>query len=1623
MAESRSAAVADLLAHVDQQISAARGSEWSCAARYLHDVPPEDVLARRADDLTGVIMSHLDLAATRPDGSFLLQVFTPTVAEHGWATGHTVIQVVIEDMPFLVDSVMAALTGAGHVVHEVLHPVLEVRRDVTGVLLEVLPNEPARHSMLGDDHHRESWIHVEIARETDLADVAELDVTLRRVLREVSDAVEDYPRMRQRALEAADAILRQQLPVDDQQVIDAEELLRWLADDHFTFLGYREYRLDVVDGEDVLRPVTGSGLGILRGDHAMSRGFATLPPASRAKAREKTLLVLTKANSRSTVHRAAHMDYVGVKVFDDTGEVVGERRFLGLLASSAYYESVLRIPLLREKVRRVMQAAGYAPGSHNAKDLLHVMESYPRDELFQTPVDFLVDVARAVVGTQDRKKLRLFVRPDDYGRFLSCLVYLPREAYNTDVRLTVQDALMRATGGQTSDYTVQVGESLLARLHVVIRMPTGTSLPALDLPRLQAEIAAAIRDWTEDFDAALVDAVGEEEAARLSHRYRGAFSDGYREDFSPRVAVTDVLKLETLDVDGPGLVVNLYHPPALPPGQRRFKIYRTGSPLMLTEVLPILTALGVDVDDEWPYDIERAGLPTAYFYDFGLRAGDAVVLDPPDAKERFEEAFLAVWTGQAENDAFNALVLSAGLTYRQCAVLRGYAKYLRQIGSAFSQSYVEQTLQAYPAIAALLVETFETRFGPDVVDRDAALAAVHTRLNEALDGVSGLDQDRILRSLLELITATLRTNHFQVGADGRPPPHLAVKIDSASAPGLPAPRPYAEIWVCSPLVEGIHLRFGRVARGGLRWSDRREDFRTEVLGLVKAQAVKNSVIVPVGAKGGFVLKRAPDPLLGRAGWLQAGTDAYVEFIHGLLDVTDNRVESPQGPTVVPPPRVVRWDGDDPYLVVAADKGTATFSDIANGVSAEYGFWLGDAFASGGSAGYDHKAMGITARGAWESVRRHFRALGRDSQSVGADGGLTVVGIGDMSGDVFGNGMLLSDALLLVAAFDHRHVFLDPDPDPSASFAERKRLFDLPRSSWADYDHELISAGGGVWERSAKSVPVSPQVRARLGLADDVQALTPPELIRAILTAPVDLLFNGGIGTYVKASTQSHADAGDKANDGVRVDASQLRCTVVGEGGNLGLTQQARVEFARRGGRINTDAIDNSAGVDTSDREVNIKILLDAVVASGDLTRKQRDELLASMTDEVAALVLADNYRQNVALDMALVQAPSLLHVHAAYMDALETRGVLDRAVEDLPDEKGLRERRAAGEGLASPELAVLLAYTKNLLADDLVEGSLPDDPAMSRVLHAYFPVPLAEAYADRIPGHPLRREIIANRVANQVVDDAGVTFLHRLGLETAASHEQLARAHLVAAAVYDLAATTAAIDELDLRVPARVQVSMRLDARTVVERAARWFVLSRPVPLDVTRQLAYFTEPVQRVVDALPDLLTGRSLADAQRRRDDLMAEGVPEPLARHVAVLPASFAALSVVDIANRTGADLLGVMRVHLAAGELFDLGRLQQRVLALPRDDRWQTMARAALRDDLYSAHAGITEAIVSTTTDDGAPDRVAEWSARDPDTVSRARRLLSDVLDEESGDLSRLSVGLRAVRTLLSERDPT
>lgn len=1082
-------------------------------------------------------------------------------------------------------------------------------------------------------------------------------------------------------------------------------------------------------------------------------------------------------------------------------------------------------------------------------------------------------------------------------------------------------------------------------------------------------------------------------------------------------------RLEELP-DDDGLGMNLYQPVGGLATERRFKIYRTGTPISLTQVLPIMSRMGVEVVDERPYEIVRRGgdgESSAWIYDFGLRYQGLRAADADRLKLLFQEAFQAVWRGDAESDGFNALVPQAGLSWRQASILRAYAKYLRQAGSTFSQNYLEEALSGHVEVARMLVELFEVRFDPDryAADddgraaRQAAVEQVTERVEEALDQVASLDQDRILRSFLRLVNATLRTSYYRPSVGG-PQTVTSFKLDSRSLPDLPEPRPKYEIWVYSPRVEGVHLRFGDVARGGLRWSDRREDFRTEILGLVKAQAVKNSVIVPVGAKGGFVGKRLPDPGVNREAWLAEGVECYKTFIRAMLDITDNRAADR---SIVPPPQVVRHDGDDPYLVVAADKGTASFSDIANDVSREYGFWLGDAFASGGSAGYDHKAMGITARGAWESVKRHFRQLGRDIQSED----FTVVGVGDMSGDVFGNGMLLSEHIRLVAAFDHRHIFLDPDPDAATSYAERRRLFEVPRSSWSDYKTELISPGGGVFPRTAKTIELSPEVKRALGIDEQVAAMTPQELMHAILTAPVDLLWNGGIGTYVKASTETHGDVGDKANDAIRADAAELRCKVVGEGGNLGFTQRGRIEFALRspeGGRVNTDAIDNSAGVDTSDHEVNIKILLDSVARAGDLTDKQRNQLLAQMTDEIADLVLANNYGQNVALAEELAQAANLAHVHRSYLSKLEGKGLLDRALEALPTDRQMAERVTSGKGLTSPELSVVLAYTKNLMYEDLLASDMPDDPYLGAALHAYFPTALREQYPGPIDEHPLRREIITNVVVNELVNTAGTTFAYRLGMETGGTADDLARAHTVAGVVFRIPELMAAVQELDNAVADDVQIRMRLEGRTIAERATRWLTVNRRPPIDIAWQIGFFEEPIARLLVALPEVLVGRELDLFQERQASLREAGVPAPLATRVAVLPPAYSGLGMVENSLATGTDLLEVARVHFTLGAFLELGRLLERIISLPRHDRWHTMARAALRDELHALQASLTAQVIQHTDEDAEPQaRVETWAGQDEVVVARTQEILREIVDSDSFDLARLSVGLRAVRGLL------
>jgi glutamate dehydrogenase len=1579
---------------------------------YYRHVAPEDVCDRSEVDLYGAIASHYKLAGSRPQGTARVRVFTPTVQDHGWsAHGHSVVEVVTDDMPFLVDSITMELANQQRNLHVVIHPQLEVERDITGELVEVRPvDERAAHK--STSAIRESWMHIEVDRVADSENPHEIEAALQRVLRDVREAVEDWERMHAQVLQVIDDLEKNPPPLPAEEIEQGKALLQWLADDHFTFLGYREYRLENQAGDDVLRAIPGTGFGILRADQDMSHSFGKLPAPVKEKAREKVLLVLAKANSRATVHRPAYLDYVGIKAYDESGEVVGERRFLGLYSSAAYTESLTRIPVLAEKAAEVLRRVGFDKHSHAGKALMDTLENYPRDELFQTPVDELAKIAEAVMYTRERRQLRLFVRRDTYGRYVSCLVYLPRDRYSTTVRERFAAILKQRLGGEHVEFSAKVGEATMAQVHFVVHPPKGEKIDDINVVELERRLVDAARSWHDDFVTAVIAEYGEQAGSRLSRTYADSFPEGYKEDFPARTASADLGRLEAIEGDE-GIDLSIYEPMDAGRGEARLKVYRIGPPLSLSAVLPMLSSMGVEVVDERPYELESLAR-RSHIYEFGLRYGQSL---PEEARVLFQEALKAIWERNNEIDGFNALVLGAGLTWRQATVLRAYAKYMRQGGTPFAQDYIEEALRNNVDITRLLVQLFEARFAPgrdflpaDAEARVAKVTDIEDRIGRALDDVASLDHDRILRSYLTNVSATLRTNYFQTDAEDHSKPYISFKLEPSAIPELPEPRPKYEIFVYSPRVEGVHLRFGAVARGGLRWSDRRDDFRTEVLGLVKAQMVKNTVIVPVGAKGGFFCKQLPDPG-ERDAWLAEGIACYKTFISGLLDITDNLV----GGETVPPRDVVRHDSDDSYLVVAADKGTATFSDIANEVAMDYGFWLGDAFASGGSVGYDHKAMGITARGAWVSVQRHFREMGVDCQNED----FTAIGIGDMSGDVFGNGLLCSEHTKLVAAFDHRDIFLDPTPDPAISFAERKRLYELPRSSWQDYDKDLISEGGGVYSRSLKKIPLTPQVCEVLDINAGIQSMTPAALMKAILQAPVDLLWNGGIGTYVKSSSETNADAGDKANDAIRVNGADLRVKCVGEGGNLGLTQRGRIEYAAAGGRINTDFIDNSAGVDTSDHEVNIKILLDRVVADGDLTRKQRNELLASMTDEVGDLVLRDNYQQNVALANALANAAPLLHVHEDWMKKLESEGVLNRELEGLPPTREVRRRLERGEALTVPELSVLMAWTKIVLADELVASDLPDDPFLRSDLFGYFPSKMRQGYRPQMEDHPLRREIIVTQVVNDLVNGAGMTYWPRLAGETGATAAELTRANFVAREIFGSLEMRKELASYDNKLDAAVQTRMRIEMRTLVERASRWLVTNRRPPLDSEATVEFFGVTAQKVMTELPSLMSGRELEAFEALRDSLVAKGVPEDLATRVAVLPPAYMILGIVETSAREGIDALEVARVHFALGERLGLPLLVSRILALPRDDRWQTMARAALRDDLQAVHAQLTsQVLTSTSPEDPAPVRIAKWEEKDAVVVARAATTLEEICSDENADLARMSVGLRVVRGLLS-----
>ncbi|MGE3875172.1 MAG: NAD-glutamate dehydrogenase, partial [Parvibaculaceae bacterium] len=1431
--------------------------EKTLTRQLLEKAPAEDLQGYSAADLHELVSGRLAFLNERRPGRTKIAVTNPQ-APFGDVT---LVDIINDDMPFLVDSTIGLLTERGYDVRLALHPVLSVKRDGSGKLtgLEAKPSPDSQAI-------RESFLHIHLSRITP-EETQALESELKGVFADVRVAVLDWRAMQQRLREAIVAYQKNPPPIPIEELTESIAFLQWLLDNHFTFLGMREYKFVGGAKKGALEPVADSGLGILRAAEieVLKRGneLVAISPQIREFLNEPAALVITKSDVRATVHRRSAMDYVGVKLFDAEGTLSGELRAIGLFTSSAYTQNPNDIPLLRKKLQRVVAASGFAPSGHSGKALVAVLEGFPRDELFQIDADVLAEMAQGILRLEERPRTRLFVRRDKFDRFVSAFVFIPRDRFDSDVRRRVGDMLAEAFDGKVASFAPSFGEGALVRVHFIILRNPGKE-PKPDLASLEQRIVETVRNWDDRLESALVAKAADQ--GRIT-RWRGAFPPGYRDETDPEASLKDIEEIDALSGDEIGVEFIK----AAGDGPREFhcRLYHQGEAIALGRRLPILENLGLQAISETTHILAPgSGTGRAVIHDVLLQAPANAAIGP-DTFAHLEAAFLAVWTGKAENDAFNGLTLREGIVWHDVALLRALGRYIRQSAASFSSDYMAHTLVKYSPIARELVTLFYALFDPKGESGKDAEAA-RARIEKALVDVYNLDEDRIIRRYVNLVTSLVRTNFFQPPKEDGEPPLINFKINSRLVEGLPEPRPFAEIFVYAPDVEAVHLRGGHIARGGIRWSDRPEDFRTEVLGLAKAQNVKNAVIVPVGAKGGFVPKRLKIGDSREA--IQAeGVRAYTRFISSLLDITDNLKDD----KVVAPADTVRRDGDDPYLVVAADKGTATFSDTANGIARRHGFWLDDAFASGGSAGYDHKKMGITARGAWEAVKRHFREIDVDIQTTP----FTVIGVGDMSGDVFGNGMLLSRQIRLFAAFDHRDIFIDPDPDPETSFKERERLFALPRSSWQDYDKSLIGKGGGVFPRSLKAVPLTPEIQALTGLS--AATATPQELMRALLQVPADLLWFGGIGTYVKASGESQADAGDRANDSVRVDARELRVKVVGEGANLGVTQRGRIEFALDGGRINTDAVDNSAGVNSSDIEVNIKIGLSRAERAGRLTRENRNTLLADMTDDVAALVLRNNYLQTLCLSLALEQGTTENSYAIQLMQRLEKSGELDRKIEYLPSDSEIIERDLKGGGLTRPELAVIMAYAKISLHGEILPSGVPDDPYLSRELKRYFPKAMQERFADDIEHHKLRREIIATMLANSMINRGGPGFIAYVMSESSAEPAEIAAAFAAARDSYDFLALNTAIDALDAKVPGALQNRLYAELQLLLRWTTVWFLRHEKLDQGLQQLIGKYRDGLAKVEAVLAKTVPETDLRAMEARQSELEKRSVPAELAR----------------------------------------------------------------------------------------------------------------------------------------------
>lgn len=1566
------------------------------AERYYATAPLEDLYAHSIEDLFGALVSHWNFIYQRKPGESKVKVFNPTLEENGWQSKHTIIEVSHDDIPFLVDSIRMVLNRNDILIHLAIHlGGLKLIRDSENKIIKILSigqTDPNATS--------EAPIYFEIDRQTDFTAMAELCANIEQVLYDVRVAVADWKKMMERAKEALLDLENNPPPLDASEITESKDFLRWIIDNHFTFLGARDYKLIGNESNRALQIVPGSGLGVLREDSstAFSKNYADLPPQARKLALSKNILIIAKTNTRATVHRDAYTDYIGIKIFNNKGELIGERRFIGLYTSTAYHSRPSHIPFLRHKVQKIMEELHFPPDSHNGKEVVHILETLPRDDLFQATHEELLELTLGILQLQERKRIRLFIRKDSFGRYYSCLVYVPREIFTTDLCMAIQDVIMYSLNGIEASFTSFFSESILARIHYIVRVnPKNTK--DYDVNKIEQQIISTARSWSDELKTHLIHTFGEAKAIKYYSKYRKAFPSSYAEYYLPATAVEDIKKIEELSVDNP-LAMMLYK---VGKAELRLKLFHAEQTIVLSDVMPTLEHMGLRIIGERPHEIIFKDGSIVWISDFDMVYVKNKNINAEEITEKFLDAFKNIWLGKAEDDGFNQLVLEAGLSWRETAILRAYTNYLRQTGFTFSQNYIKQALVNNPHIAKNLISVFFLRFSPGNKGDTTELIS---KIEKSFDDVSSLDEDRILRKCLEIIQATIRTNYFQESSNGQFKEYFSFKFNPAMISDLPLPKPAYEIFVYSPQVEGVHLRGGKVARGGIRWSDRREDFRTEILGLMKAQNVKNSVIVPVGAKGGFFPKKLP--MSGdRDAIMKEVIASYSTFIRGLLDITDNIVDQ----HIIPPSNVIRYDEDDTYLVVAADKGTATFSDIANAISKEYNFWLDDAFASGGSTGYDHKKMGITARGAWESVKRHFAGFNHNVQTTD----FTVIGIGDMSGDVFGNGMLMSEHIRLIGAFDHRHIFLDPNPDSAKSFEERKRLFQLPRSSWQDYNLELISAGGGVFSRSLKVIKLSPQIKKALDITTD--ELVPNDLIKAMLKAPVDLIFNGGIGTFVKASFESHADVGDRTSEGIRVDGNQLRARVVAEGGNLGLTQSARIEYSLNNGIIYTDFIDNSAGVDCSDHEVNIKILLNNLVKDSILSLEQRNNLLEKMTNEVAELVLRDNYEQTQMLSLETSVATRTNDLFRRYIHDMEKAGHLNRQLEFLPDDKTLLERKANGLGLTRPEIAVMIAYCKMCLKQAIMKTDIPEDEYFLKYLAMAFPTCLYQDYLDAMKQHSLRREIISTQLSKNITDHMGVNFVERLERETGAATDFIIKAYIIVEEIFNMTEMWHSIESLDRKVPVAIQQKMMLQIYLLIRRATRWFLRNRSSNIDIKETIETFRRPIQELIQQLPTFQTKEDNESLENEIQTLVNTGVPEDLARKTCTCEILFTSLDIVEAASESGLNIDEVAEVYYSLDSSMELNWLRSQMNAYVIDNQWDELARSGFRDDLDKAQRKLSISILRSkakrSSDKTVEQRIEAWVHRNESLMNRWQNLLADIKSSPNVQFVTYSVVLREI----------